>query len=228
VNALVTGASRGLGDAIARGLPTAGDRVWLVSRSRPVSLAVDDGVERTWIQADLSRQDAAQTVSSALGGEPLDALVYNAGIWESTAFSGQYDFQTVPDLETRDILRVNLESAITLTRALLPHLAGSENAKIILIGSVNGLPNTGMPEVAYNASKWGLRGVAHGLRAHLRGKRIGVTVVNPGSIDVTDASKREDLIPPSDLVALVRCVVKLSRRSNVTEIDVPAMLDEMA
>jgi 3-oxoacyl-[acyl-carrier protein] reductase len=115
-----------------------------------------------------------------------------------------------------------------VTRALLPHLEGSVNPKIVLIGSVNGLENTGMPEVAYNASKWGLRGVAHALRENLRQKRIGVTVINPGSIDRADGSEREDLIPPGDLVALLRCVVSISRRSNVKEIDLPSMLDEMA
>ena len=84
-----------------------------------------------------------------------------------------------------------------------------------------------MPEVAYNASKWALRGVAHGLREHLRPKRIGVTIINPGSIASSEDDSRLDLIPPSDLVAVISCVVKLSRRSNIKEIDLPAMMDEM-
>jgi short-subunit dehydrogenase len=225
---LIVGASRGLGDAFSRGVPNPGDHAWLVSRSRPASLEVSDGVQREWIEADLNLEDAAQTVSSAFNADVVDVLIYNAGIWETAAFSSRYDFGRVPDLETCEVLRVNLQSAIHLIRAFLPRLERSTNPKIILIGSVNGLPNTGMPEVAYNASKWGLRGVAHGLRAHLRGQRIGVTVINPGSIDTVDESHREDLIPPADLVALVRCVVQLSRRTNVTEIDMPAMLDAMA
>ncbi|NJK46414.1 MAG: SDR family NAD(P)-dependent oxidoreductase [Pleurocapsa sp. SU_196_0] len=85
-----------------------------------------------------------------------------------------------------------------------------------------------MPEVAYNASKWGLRGVAHGLRAHLRAKRIGVTIINPGSIGTDDDSSKQDLIPPSDLLEVVRLVLRLSRRSNLKEVHLPAMLDEMA
>jgi NAD(P)-dependent dehydrogenase (short-subunit alcohol dehydrogenase family) len=227
VNLLITGASRGLGDALARGLPSAGDTAFLVSRNSPPSLEVRDGVARHWLEADLNDVNAPEITQNALDGHALDVLIHNAGIWESTAFFNGYEFQNVSDTETRGILRVNLESVITLTRALLPHLEGSTNPKIVLIGSVNGLENTGMPEVAYNASKWGLRGVAHGLRENLRQKRIGVTIINPGSIDVTDDSSREDLIPPSDLVTLLRCIVSLSRRSNVKEIDLPAMLDEM-
>jgi NAD(P)-dependent dehydrogenase (short-subunit alcohol dehydrogenase family) len=227
MNVLITGASRGLGDALARGLPQFGDVAALVSRGRPESLDVRDGVRRVWIEADLNDDHAPKHVASSLELDVLDVLIHNAGIWEHNAFSSGYDFQSVPDHETRTILRVNLESVITLTRALLPRLQRSANPKIVLIGSVNGLDNAGMPEVAYNASKWGLRGVAHGLREHLRHHRIGVTIINPGSIDTEDDSAREDLIPPSDLLEVVRCVVRLSRRSNLKEIHLPAMLDDM-
>jgi NAD(P)-dependent dehydrogenase (short-subunit alcohol dehydrogenase family) len=228
VNLLITGASRGLGDALARGLPRPSDTAYLVSRSRPSSLEVEDGARRVWLQADLSRDDAAEIIVAGVSSDTLDAVIHNAGIWEPSAFSSQYDFTRVSDAHTREILRVNLESAITLTRALLPKLERSSNPKIVLVGSVNGLENTDMPEVAYNASKWGLRGVAHGLRAHLRTKRIGVTVINPGSIDTDDDSSRQDLIPPSDLLEVVRLVLRLSRRSNLKEVHLPAMLDEMA
>jgi short-subunit dehydrogenase len=227
VNLLITGASRGLGDVLARGLPRSGDAAFLVSRGHPASLELNDGIRRTWIEADLSHEDVSAHIAAALEVDVLDVLIHNAGIWEQNAFSSRYDFARVPDSETRAILRVNLESVISLTRAVLPKLERSENPKIVLIGSVNGLDNAGMPEVAYNASKWGLRGVAHGLREHLRAKRIGVTIVNPGSIDTEDDSSREDLIPPSDLLEVLRCIVKLSRRSTVKEIHLPAMLDEM-
>ncbi len=228
MNSLITGSSRGLGDALARGLPNAGDTVFLVSRGCPPALDLRDSVERHWFPVDLTHHDAPDQIFAALGDHALDVLIHNAGIWEREAFSNNYDFERVSDAETREILRVNLESAITLIRALLPRLERSANPKIILIGSVNGLENVGMPEVAYNASKWGLRGVAHGLREHLRQRRIGVTIINPGSIASSDENTREDLIPPSDPVALVRYVVSVSRRSNVKEVDLPAMMDEMA
>ena len=52
-------------------------------------------------------------------------------------------------------------------------------------------------------------------------------IINPGSIAASDDDSRLDLIPPSDLVAVIGCVVKLSNRSNIKEIDLPAMMDEM-
>ncbi|NJK46413.1 MAG: SDR family oxidoreductase [Pleurocapsa sp. SU_196_0] len=139
MNLLITGASRGLGDALARGLPHPNDTAYLVSRSRPSSLEVQDGARRVWLQADLSLEDAAKVIASSVGSDALDAVIHNAGIWEPSAFSSQYDFTRVADAHTREILRVNLESAITLTRALLPKLERSANPKIVLIGSVNGL-----------------------------------------------------------------------------------------
>ena len=227
MNLLITGASRGLGDALARGLPNAGDTAYLVSRNAPPSLALQDGIARHWLEADLSREDAAEAIHQGVTVNTIDVLIHNAGIWERGAFSSNYDFESVTDAQTREILRVNLESVIAITRALLPRLERSVNPKLILIGSVNGLSNAGMPEVAYNASKWGLRGVAHALREHLRQKRIGVTIINPGSIAASEDDSRLDLIPPSDLVMLMQCVVKLSNRSNIKEIDLPAMMDEM-
>lgn len=227
MNHLIVGASRGLGDAFARGVPKPGDAVWLVSRSEPASLRLEDGVSRSWIQADLSEVSAPGTIAVQLGKTVLDTLIHNAGIWEGHAFSAKYRLENVPDDQTREILSVNLAAAITVTRALLPNLRGSNNPKIVLIGSINGLENAGMPEVAYTASKFGLRGVAHGLREHLRPDRIGVTVINPGSFAADERPDRDDLIPPSDLVRIVQCVLETSRRTVIKEIDVPAMSDEM-
>ena len=92
MNYLITGASRGLGDALARGLPSAGDTVYLVSRSRPASLDLRDGVTRQWLQADLSREDAAETIADGLTVDVIDVLIHNAGSWERGSFSSGYDF----------------------------------------------------------------------------------------------------------------------------------------
>ena len=174
--------------------------------------------------------DTTSRIASSVG-EALDVLVYNTGIWEPEAFSRRYNPETVSDDTTREIIAVNLTGAITVCTALLPALRRSNNPKIILIGSVNGLEHTGMREVAYNASKFGLRGVAHALRENLRSDGVGVTCINPGSID-TDAlepeqASRTDLIPAFDLVRLVRCICDLSNATCVKEVDVPAMQDTM-
>jgi NAD(P)-dependent dehydrogenase (short-subunit alcohol dehydrogenase family) len=223
MNILITGASRGLGDAFSRGLGQPGDTLWLVSRNPCASLQLQDGVTRHWLEADLSSPGVHQQIASSLG--TLDVVIHNAGIWETGAFSSDYRFENVSEAETRNVLEVNLIAPMLLTQALLPKLRTSSNAKIVLIGSINGLENTAMPEVAYSASKFGLRGLAHALREHLRHERIAVTVVNPGSIAWEAASSREDLIPPADIVRLVRAVLETSGRTVVKEIDLPAMQD---
>ena len=224
MNILITGASRGLGDALSRGLGRAGDSLWLVSRSPCPSLSLADGVMRHWLEADLSGAGVHAQLAASLP-PVLDAVIHNAGIWESTAFSSRYNFEQISETETRAVLEVNLIAPILLTQALLPKLRGSSNPKIVLIGSINGLENASMPEVAYSASKFGLRGVAHALREHLRSEQIGVTVLNPGSIAWDGNLEREDLILPADIVRLVRAVLETSRRTVVKEIDLPAMQD---
>jgi NAD(P)-dependent dehydrogenase (short-subunit alcohol dehydrogenase family) len=223
MNILITGASRGLGDAFSRGIGQPGDTLWLVSRNPCASLQLQDGVTRHWIEADLSSPGVHQLIASRVGA--LDVVIHNAGIWETGAFSSDYRFENVSEAETRNVLEVNLIAPILLTQALLPKLRTSSNPKIVLIGSINGLENTAMPEVAYSASKFGLRGLAHALREHLRHERIAVTVVNPGSIAWDGALSREDLIPPSDIVRLVCAVLETSNRMVVKEIDLPAMQD---
>lgn len=233
-NILLLGASRGLGHAFNLGLPERGDAMWLVSRGQP-QLEAADGVTRTWLKVDLAESGAAQKIAVALNGQPLEALIYNAGIWEASAFGASYDFERVSQAENERVLTVNLTAAIHCVQALLPNLRQSANGKIILVGSISGLENTGAREVAYNASKFGLRGAAHALRENLRADGIGVTVINPGTIATqedyivsaeTVAQKYSGSeIPVHDLVALVKCVLSLSHATVVKEIDVPALGD---
>ena len=219
---LITGASRGLGSAYAQTLGHVDDTLYLISRTRPDSLDISDGITRHWLEADLTATGIHAQIAAHI--PELDAIIHNAATWESTAFSNQYNFEAVPEAETRAILDLNLTAPILLTQALLPVLKNSSNPKIILIGSINGLENSAMPEVAYNASKFGLRGIAHALREHLRPDRIGVSIINPGSIG-WESSAQDFLIPPSDLVKLTRTIITMSRFSVVKEVDLPAMLD---
>jgi NAD(P)-dependent dehydrogenase (short-subunit alcohol dehydrogenase family) len=234
-NILIFGGSRGLGAALSWGVPARGDAVWLVSRNRP-DLDDRDGVSRIWIEADLSTRSAASLVAAAVGHTPLDVVIYNAGIWEHDAFRDSYDFMAVDDVETERIIAINLTSAITCIRALVPQLRKSAAAKLFFIGSTSGLDNSSGREVAYAASKFGLRGITHALRENLRNDGIAVTCLNPGNIGtitvkqgVVSSRPHEDrvMIPPQDLVALVKCVIGLSNASCVKEIDVMAMTDRV-
>ncbi len=129
------------------------------------------------------------------------------------------------------MLKVNLLGSIRLTKALLPALRRSDNPKVVFMGSTSGRDNSSGREVAYAASKFGLRGVAHALRAELRPQRIGVTVINPGDVgtpEVLDslepgAFERGAAVPMDDLLAVLDCVLSVSRATCVKEIDLPPM-----
>lgn len=240
-NLLITGGSRGLGHGFSLGVPNSGDSVWLVARSCPQSLDKQDGVTRHWIEADLALPASSDKIAAALAGQPLDLLLYNAGIWEHNAFSDGYDFADIDLFETQQIINVNLVSMLTCIQALLPNLRQARAGKIVLIGSTSGMENNRQPEVAYNASKFGVRGLAQALRQSLRKENIAITCINPGSICAGAASPAYELgreavisrygnalLPMHDLVLLVRCVLDLSTATNVAEIHVPAMSDEQA
>jgi short-subunit dehydrogenase len=233
-NYLVFGASRGLGALFARELPVAGDQVWLVARSQP-DLSEGDGVRRHWIPADLSTAGAGRKITEALGDVTLDVCIYNAGIWETHAFTEQYDYEQVSDEETERLITINLTSAITSVQKLLPHLRRSTNGKIIFIGAYSGLENTRSLEVANTASKFGLRGMTHALREVVRRDRIGVSCINLGNVGViTYENGQRQLEPieegvlaitPEDLLTVVRTIVRISNASCIKEIDLTGMDD---
>jgi short-subunit dehydrogenase len=235
MNFVVLGASRGLGDAFVKGLPEKGDRVWVVSRSVPESLSLDDGVNRIWIEADLSLSDSNNRIAEALNDETIDVLIYNAGIWETEGWQSHYDFEKDDPEEIANIIHVNTTSAILCTQKLLPNLKKSEKAKVFLIGSTDGIENNGSKQVAYVASKFGIRGIASALRENLRKYEIGVTCINPGNIAATipyeEGSEKAltlykgTSIPVQDIVSLVKTIAHLSKASCVKEINMPAMMD---
>jgi short-subunit dehydrogenase len=235
-NILIFGASRGLGAAFDSGLPESGDKVWLVSRTRPGKLGRDEQVERVWIKADLtSPREASQALAQVIADQRIDVLIYNAGIWEERAFEDYYDFAEVPTEEIENIIAVNLTSAIVCIQKLLPNLKKSNNAKVILIGSTSGIDNAGSEAVVYTASKFGLRGLGHALRENLRHQGIAVTCINPGEVAAAIAYEegaeraieeyQGTRIPVQDLVLIVKCLMGLSRVACVKEIDVPAITD---
>ncbi|WP_338440965.1 SDR family NAD(P)-dependent oxidoreductase [Synechococcus elongatus IITB4] len=221
---LVAGASCGIGLAVAEHLINQCDRLLAVSRTAaPVG---------EWIQADLSELAGIKTVAQAIGEDPLDALLYMGGTWETHAFTPQYDFESCSDEDIARVIAVNLVAPIRLVKALLPALRRSHNPKIIFMGALSGRDNFPAREVANSASKFGLRGVVHALREELRSQKIGVTVINPGNVgtpevlaDLAAANLTgSEAIPLSDLISILDCVLSLSRATCIKEIDVPAML----
>ncbi|MET4562666.1 short-subunit dehydrogenase [Lysinibacillus parviboronicapiens] len=232
-NYIIFGASKGLGDAFVKGLPEPGDKVWIVSRSRPKSLDINDGVQRVWLEADLTQQNIK--ISEQLKNECVDVLIYNVGVWEKNGFEDDYDFEQDDPADIANIININITSTITYIQSLLPHLRKSQNGKIILIGSTAGLDHTNNNQVSFVASKFGIRGITNALREHVRKDNIAVTCVNPGEIAAEipyeDGAEKAitayngTRIPVQDIVAIVKCVVSLSKVSCVKEIHVPAITD---
>lgn len=234
-NFIIFGASQGLGDAFVKGLPVKGDKVWMVSRTRPKSLDINDGVNRQWLSIDLSSQQQIPTLKEMLKDIPLDVLIYNVGVWEKRGFEDDYTFDKDEIVDIFNIININLTSTITYIQALLPNLRHAKNGKVVLIGSTAGLDHTNSAQVSFVTSKFGLRGITNALREHLREDKISVTCINPGELAAEvpyeeGAEKAIDLyegtrIPVQDIVSIVQCVINLSPVSCVKEINIPSITD---
>ena len=180
---LIVGASKGLGKALIEGIGSASDTLIGVSRTRPESLP--SAVH--WIEADLSQpREAATVIHDAVVGEGLDVLVYNVGIWEERAFEDDYNFLGDDDGQIERMVATNITGPLLLIRRLLPVLLKSERPRIILTGSTSGLSGNGRPEVAFGASKFGLRGIAEALREGFRDQGLGVSCLNLGYLNTED------------------------------------------
>jgi len=234
-NFIIFGASQGLGDAFVKGLPNKEDTVWVVSRTRPSSLDVNDGIDRIWLEIDLSSQQHIYSLKETLKDIPIDVLIYNVGVWEKRGFEDDYTFDTDEVGDISNLININLTSTITYIQALLPNLRQAESGKIILIGSTAGLDHTNSAQVSFVTSKFGLRGITNALREHVRKDKISVTCINPGELAAEvpyeeGAEKAIMLyqgtrIPVQDIVSIVHCIINLSPVSCVKEINVPAITD---
>jgi short-subunit dehydrogenase len=173
--ALVTGATGGIGDAIARALHARGAHVLLSARRREALDEVAGRLgERTEVLvADLAERDAPTQLAEASGA--VDVLVANAAL----PASGRVEDFSHEEIDRA--LDVNLRAPMQLTRALLPGMLERGRGHVVFVSSLSG--KTGSPRSGiYSATKFGLRGFAAGLREDVEAKGIGVTVVFPGFV----------------------------------------------
>jgi uncharacterized protein len=170
---LLTGATGGIGHAIARALAGRGANLILTGRRADVldPLAAETGGRALAI--DLSeRAEVARLLGEA--GD-VDILVANAAL----PGSGRLEEFSVQEVDRA--LDVNLRAPIVLAHGLVPRMIERRNGHLVFISSLSGkaaTPNTAL----YNASKFGLRGFASAVRADLRDTGVGVTTVFPGFI----------------------------------------------
>jgi short-subunit dehydrogenase len=172
--ALITGATGGLGHAIAASLATLGAELVVTGRKADVLDDLAQRLDAEPIVADLRDRSDLERVAEAARG--CDILVANAGIGQDSPV----DTVTTDEIDTQ--IDVNLRAPVILATAFAQaHLASDSTGQIVMIGSLSGLAAS--PETRlYNATKFGLRGYTLALRQDLAGRGIGVTHVAPGFI----------------------------------------------
>jgi len=180
--ALVTGASRGLGQAMAWGLAQAGADVACVSRQGRADetrkLVEGEGRRFLNLPVDLSRPDARRGLVDRVVREfgRLDILVNNAGQ------GGRYPPEEYPQDEWRELLEVHLMAAFDLSQQAAPEMLRRGRGKIINIGSVLSFEG-GWNISAYAAAKHGIAGLTKSLATAWSGRGINVNCIAPGYFD---------------------------------------------
>jgi uncharacterized protein len=172
---LLTGASGGIGKAIARALCERGARLAITARREEVlrELCAELSGDLTPLPADLAEAAAPAELAERAG--QVDVLVANAAL----PAAGQVDDFSPEEIDRA--IDVNLRAPIQLTRLLLPGMVERGRGHLVFISSLSGKaasPGSGL----YSAAKFGLRGFAAGVREDLVGTGVGVTVVFPGFI----------------------------------------------
>lgn len=218
--AVVTGASRGIGLAVADELRAAGAHVVRLARS-----LVEGSAERqTDIPVDMadagSIEGAITRVVRDLGAP--DIVVNNAGVF----FVKAIEETTLADFA--NTLAVNLTGPFLLARALVPYLKKKGNGHLVTIGSVS--DHVGFPgSTAYAASKYGLRGMHDVIRSELSGTGVRATLISPGPVDTEiwdeidpdskpGFTKRRDMMRAEDVAEAVVWAVTRPARVDVSEI----------
>jgi 3-hydroxy acid dehydrogenase / malonic semialdehyde reductase len=223
--AIVTGASSGIGAAIARTLGAAGARV--AGGARRVEQVQADVALELDVTDPESCERFVERALAALGG--LDVVVNAAGL-----ALGRDAFDASSEEDERAVLETNVNGLVRMTRLSLPHLR--DGGHVVLIGSVAGrqaYPNGAL----YVTSKFAVRGFAYALREDLLGRPIRITTVDPGLVETDfslvrfrgDVEKARavyegvEAMVPDDIAECVLFALTRPLRVNVDELVVKAL-----
>ncbi len=220
--ALVTGASRGIGLAIAQRLGQLGARIALCGRHQDTLEAAcarlrAEAIDTLALTADVSRGDqVASLVEKTLARfGAIDFLVNNAGIGR---FGPVQDF-TETDWDT--VLDTNLKGVFLVSRAVAPSMLSRGHGHIVNISSLAG-KNSFARGSLYCASKWGLLGLTYCMAEDLRAFGIRVTAICPGSVATEfghPSSKNvQKMLQPHDVAHAVEMVVTAEPQSFISEV----------
>jgi short-subunit dehydrogenase len=217
---LLTGATGGIGGAIANELADQGARLILTGRRVDTLEVLAASLDARVLAADLSVREQVVKLVEAAG--PVDVLVANAAL----PSSGELLDYTPEQVDRA--LEVNLRAPIMLARLTAEQMAARGSGHLVMIGSISG--KVASPSCSlYNAAKYGLRGFTLGLRQDLHGAGVGVSLVQPGF--VRDAGMFADTgatpppgtrtVPPAKVAKAVVDAVRRNRAEvNVAPIEI--------
>jgi 3-oxoacyl-[acyl-carrier protein] reductase len=218
-NALVTGAGKGIGKAIALALAKEGVNVILVARTQEEIDSVAAKVRSLRVKALAITADVADINSVNTAVEKaltefgtIDILINNAGI---AAFG---KFLELEPTDWERIIQVNLMGTYYVTRAVLPNMIERQTGDIINISSTAGLSGNALTS-AYSASKFAVLGLTESLMQEVRKHNIRVTALTPSTV-ATDMAKElkltdgntEKVMQAEDMAELIIAQLKLNRR----------------
>jgi NADP-dependent 3-hydroxy acid dehydrogenase YdfG len=181
--ALITGASAGIGAAIARDLAARGYHLALAARNKTALEGVASAIRTAGgaalpLVCDVSKPDQIETCVERARHEfgAIDVLVNNAGVMHNGRIAG------ADTRQWREMIDVNLMGLMLVTHAVLPHMQAARNGHIVNISSVAGRIIT-VGNGIYNVSKWGVNVFSEALRKEVYSDNIKVTVICPGVVD---------------------------------------------
>ena len=221
--AVITGAGRGIGAAIARRLAQMGALVFLCGRRRAPLESVAAAIVKSGGRAEIAECDvmdlgSVESVAAQVDRNcgRADILVNNAGIG---SFAGPLHQMSPESWE--QVMNTNLRGIYYCIRSFAPMMIRARYGHIVNISSLagkNALPNG----AAYAASKWGLNGLSYSVAEELRGHNIRVSVVCPGSVN-TELSPHEGkdpkkMLQPEDVAHVVAMLVTQEPQSFASEV----------
>jgi 3-oxoacyl-[acyl-carrier protein] reductase len=222
--ALVTGAGKGIGKAIALALASEGVHVGLLARTEKDLTALAEEIKALSVNAAIATADvsninqvntAVESILAQLGS--VDILINNAGI-------GTFGkFLELEPAVWEQMVKVNLFGTYYVTRAVLPQMIARKQGDIVNVSSTAGLNGSPLTS-AYSASKFGVMGLTDSLMREVRKDNIRVTAMTPSTV-VTDLAvasnlinnNEERLMHPEDFAELIIAQLKLNRRVFVKE-----------
>jgi short-subunit dehydrogenase len=214
---LLTGATGGIGQTLARALAAKGAKLLLTGRREDVLRPLAERLGARPLVADLAdRSDLERLVEEA---SEADVLIANAALPSS---GDVLDYS--PEQLDR-ALDVNLRAPLLLSRLMAPRMVAAGSGQLVMMGSLSG--RTASPHAAlYNASKFGLRGFALGLRQDLHGTGVGVTLVQPGFVGDAGMVADSGAAPPGRTIssrqvaaATIRAIERNRAEVNVAPLE---------